>query len=189
MLENKLIRDDFIVITGGPGAGKTTLLHEIQRNGYSYVPEVARGIIQVQVSSNGDALPWKNATKYRDSMLKESIESFLSALTNPPEQKLFFDRGIPDTVAYSYLINVPISEKLESEVRKYRYNKQVFILPPWEEIYITDNERIQDFEEAVVTYKIMVETYKKLDYELIEVPKISVKQRVGFILHKAGVQP
>ncbi|AZS15417.1 AAA family ATPase [Paenibacillus lutimineralis] len=43
--------DDFIIITGGPGAGKTTLLYEIQKNGYSFIPEVAREIIQTQVSS------------------------------------------------------------------------------------------------------------------------------------------
>ncbi|GIP35346.1 AAA family ATPase [Paenibacillus sp. J2TS4] len=185
MTDNKLIRDDFVVITGGPGAGKTTLLNEIQRNGYNYVPEVAREIIQTQVSCNGDALPWKNVKKYRDLMLNESIESYLSALTNPPGKVLFFDRGIPDTLAYSYLINIPISEKLESAAQKYRYNKQVFILPPWEEIYKTDNERIQDFEEAVATYKIMIATYKQLDYKLIEVPKISVKKRASFILKNA----
>ncbi|TNJ65953.1 ATP-binding protein [Paenibacillus hemerocallicola] len=186
MNEKRLIREDFIVITGGPGAGKTTLLNEIQRNGYNYVPEVAREIIQSQVSSDGDALPWKNVLKYRDFMLNESIESYLSALINPPKEKLFFDRGIPDTLAYSYLINVPISEKLESGVQKYRYNKQVFILPPWEEIYKTDNERIQDFEEAVATYEVISRTYKKLDYELIEVPKFDVKQRASFIFNNVG---
>lgn len=186
MTDYQCIRDDFIVITGGPGAGKTTLLNEIQKNGYNYVPEVAREIIQAQVSSNGEALPWKNVEKYRDLMLNESIESYLSAFVNPPEKVLFFDRGIPDTLAYSYLINVPISEKLASAVRKYRYNKQVFILPPWKEIYINDNERIQDFEEAAATYDIMFKTYKQLDYKLIEVPKISVEQRASFILHHAA---
>lgn len=183
MTDSILFRKDFSVITGGPGAGKTTLLNEIQNNGYKYVPEVAREIIQTQVSSNGDALPWGNVTKYRDLMLDESIESYLSALTNQPGQMLFFDRGIPDTLAYSYLINIPISKKLESAARQYRYNKQVFILPPWKEIYETDHERIQDFEEAVATYTIMCETYKQLDYELIEVPKTSVEQRASFILH------
>lgn len=186
MTDIKLISDDFIVITGGPGAGKTTLLSEIQRIGYNYVPEVAREIIQTQVSFNGDALPWKNVLKYRDFMLDESIESYLSALTNQAGTVLFFDRGIPDTLAYSYLINVPISEKLESAAWKYRYNKQVFILPPWKEIYKTDNERIQDFEEAVATYKIMFATYKQLDYDLIEVPKISVKNRASFILNNVA---
>lgn len=182
MENDNLKRDDFIIITGGPGAGKTTLLGELLKNNYKYVPEVARKIIQTQISSNGDALPWGNVTNYRDLMLDQSIEGYLSALSNPSNQPLFFDRGIPDTLAYSHLINIPISEKLESAVKRYRYNQKVFILPPWEDIYKTDEERKQDFEEAVATYQVMFRTYEKLEYELIEVPKIGVKERVGFIL-------
>jgi len=182
MIDNNFYRCDFIIITGGPGSGKTTLLDEIQKKNYSYVPEIAREIIQTQVTSEGDALPWKNAKKYRDLMLDKSIESFISALVNPQKQPLFFDRGIPDTLAYTKLINIPISKKLVSATRKYMYNKKVFILPPWEDIYITDSERKQDFEEAVATYKIMFETYKHLGYELIEVPKMSVEERACFII-------
>ncbi|GIN96018.1 ATP-binding protein [Siminovitchia terrae] len=183
MEDSNFLRDDFIIITGGPGAGKTTLLDELQKNNHEYVPEVARKIIQTQISSNGDALPWGNVTNYRDLMLDQSIESYLSAFSNPSNQPLFFDRGIPDALAYSYLINIPTSEKLESAVKRYRYNKRVFILPPWKDIYKTDAERKQDFEEAVATYKVMFRTYEKLEYELIEVPKIGVKQRVSFILN------
>ncbi|MBD8007262.1 AAA family ATPase [Bacillus norwichensis] len=182
MEDSIFFRDDFIIITGGPGAGKTTLLDELQKNNHRYVPEVARKIIQTQISSNGDALPWGNVTNYRDLMLDQSIEGYLSALSNPSNQPLFFDRGIPDTLTYSDLINIPTSKKLESAVKRYRYNKRVFILPPWKEIYKTDDERKQDFEEAVATYEVMFRTYEKLDYELIEVPKIGVKQRASFIL-------
>lgn len=135
MTDHELFRKDFIVITGGPGAGKTTLLNELQRSGYPYVPEVAREIIQAEMSYDGDALPWKNAIKYRDLMLDRSIESYHRALSNRSGHTLFFDRGIPDTLAYTNLIRAPISERLESAVQKYRYNKQVFILPPWKEIY------------------------------------------------------
>ncbi|QGG51826.1 AAA family ATPase [Lysinibacillus pakistanensis] len=181
MIDNHLFRGDFIIITGGPGSGKTTLLDELQENNYKYIPEVAREIIQTQVSSMGDALPWKNVKKYRDLMLDRSIESFISALSNPQNKPLFFDRGIPDTLAYTQLINLPISKKLESATRKYMYNKRVFILPPWKDIYKTDSERKQDFEEAVATYKIMFETYKHLGYELIKVPKLSVEERASFI--------
>lgn len=182
MEDGNLLRDDFIIITGGPGSGKTTLLDELQKNNYEYIPEVAREIIKTQISSNGDALPWGNVTKYRDLMLDQTIESYLSALTNPSYQPLFFDRGIPDTLTYTHLINIPISEKLESAVKRYRYNKKVFILPPWKNIYKTDDERKQDFEEAIATYKVMFETYEQLDYELIEVPKIRVQQRANFVL-------
>ncbi|MCP3776554.1 AAA family ATPase [Paenibacillus sp. MZ04-78.2] len=182
MTNRTLFRKDFIVITGGPGAGKTTLLNELQRSGYPYVSEVAREIIQAEMSSDGDALPWKNAIKYRDLMLDKSIESYHAALSNRPGHTLFFDRGIPDTLAYSSLIHAPMSERLESAVQKYRYNKQVFILPPWKEIYQTDSERVQDFEEALATYHILFETYKQLDYELIVVPKLPIDQRTAFIL-------
>lgn len=182
MIDNNLFRRDFIIITGGPGSGKTTLLDEIFKTNYNYIPEVAREIIRTQVSSEGDALPWKNVKKYCDLMLDKSIESFISAMTNPQKQPIFFDRGIPDTLAYTRLINIPISKKLESATRRYVYNKKVFILPPWKEIYKNDSERKQDFEEALATYKIMFETYKYLGYELIEVPKLSVEERASFII-------
>ncbi|MDG0872499.1 ATP-binding protein [Paenibacillus thiaminolyticus] len=90
MTECTLFRDDFVIITGGPGAGKTTLLQEMQRQDYPYVPEVAREIIQAEMSSNGDALPWRNATKYRDIMLEKSIESYHAAQSNDPGRLLFF---------------------------------------------------------------------------------------------------
>ncbi|MEC0212591.1 AAA family ATPase [Paenibacillus ehimensis] len=189
MTDHELFRKDFIVITGGPGAGKTTLLNELQRSGYPYVPEVAREIIQAEMSYDGDALPWKKAIKYRDLMLDRSIESYHRALSNRSGHTLFFDRGIPDTLAYTNLIRAPISERLESAVQKYRYNKQVFILPPWKEIYQTDSERVQDFEEALATYHILFETYKQLDYELIVVPTLSVDQRAAFVLGHVGLIP
>ncbi|WP_275100753.1 AAA family ATPase [Paenibacillus dendritiformis] len=68
-----LFRDDFVIITGGPGAGKTMLLKEMTGHGFPYVPEVAREIIQAEMCSHGDALPWRNAIKYRDIMLEKSI--------------------------------------------------------------------------------------------------------------------
>jgi predicted ATPase len=182
MTKSVYFRDDFIVITGGPGAGKTTLLKELEECGYGYVPEVARDIIRKQVAINGDALPWEDKVKYRDLMLDKSIESYRLTL-NESTNFLFFDRGIPDTLAYSKLISIPISEKLQLATKNYRYNTQVFILPPWTEIYQTDEERIQGIKEAIETYEILIHTYQLLGYQLIEVPKTSVKQRVEFILH------
>jgi len=168
------------VIIGAPGVGKTTLLQELEKRGYNCVPEVARNIIKVQIQSEGDALPWKNRTKYSELMLEKSIKDFLDL--KEVSITAFFDRGIPDTYAYNRLINIEITAELEKAANKYRYNRKVFILPPWEEIYTTDNERKQDYEEALLTYRVMKQIYSSLDYELIELPKISVSERADMVI-------
>ena len=65
----------------------------------------------------------------------------------------------------------------------WRYNDHVFILPPWKEIYRTDAERKQDWNEAVFTYNKMIQTYRSFQYNLVEVPKNSIEQRANFILN------
>jgi predicted ATPase len=38
-------------------------------------------------------------------------------------------------------------QRLDSACREHTYSK-IFILPPWEEIYISDHERYENFEQA-----------------------------------------
>lgn len=175
--------NNFHIFTGGPGVGKTTTLLALQKCGYDHVPEVARQIIREQAEQDGDALPWKDTRKYRDLMLRRSVDAYLSVQRGQTEKPLLFDRGIPDTLAYSFLEHIPVSEQLKTEVFSYRYHPKVFMFPPWEEIYQTDGERKQDFEEALKTYEVMTTTYTKLDYELVVLPKTNVEERVKFILN------
>ncbi|MBN9296600.1 MAG: AAA family ATPase [Filimonas sp.] len=165
------------VITGGPGAGKTTLLHALKEK-YNYVDEVARTIIQEEMARNGTALPWADKVLYRDIMLERSIATFSKATNNCVT---FFDRGIPDVVAYTLLIGTQVTPQLHEAASQNRYNKQVFILPPWKEIYCTDTERKQDFDEAIKTYEVLCDVYEQYGYHLIQVPFLPVKQRAAFI--------
>ncbi|MFV0580984.1 MAG: AAA family ATPase [Parabacteroides gordonii] len=168
------------VITGGPGTGKTSLIEELERSGFKAVEEVAREIIKEQMQQGGEALPWKDTALYTELMLERSIDSYLANAGN--DGILFFDRGIPDTLAYAALIGLPDKENIEQAVAKYRYSKQVFILPPWEDIYCTDKERKQLFNEAIDTYYVMKEVYEKAGYTLIEIPKIPVTERRDFVI-------
>ncbi|MGS2739351.1 AAA family ATPase [Sinomicrobium sp. M5D2P17] len=173
----------FYVFTGGPGVGKTTTLQALSRPGLECVPEVAREIIREQMDSKGNALPWKDKKKYRDMMLSRSIDSYRSAKERKPTDILLFDRGIPDSLAYSRLENISLSEESENEIHRYRYNSKVFLFPAWEEIYRLDEERKQDFEEALKTYEVMRETYTRLNYEIVELPRTNLEDRVKFILN------
>jgi len=67
--------------------------------------------------------------------------------------------------------------------REHTYTK-IFILPPWEEIYVSDEARYENYEQAKLIYNHLVETYEYYSYELIEVPKGTVEERIDFILNQ-----
>ncbi|KIO78275.1 ATPase [Pedobacter lusitanus] len=176
-------KNNFYVITGGPGAGKTTLLNALGARGFNIIPEDARKIIKQQTDMNGEGLPWKNARYFTHLMLEASVRSY-EAIQDRSEAIHFFDRGIPDTLCYADMIGLGISAEMDRTAKKCPYNSIIFMLPPWPEIYQTDEERKQSWEEAVFTYTKMKETYIKYGYELVEVPKDEIENRVRFVIDK-----
>ncbi|WP_114789929.1 AAA family ATPase [Niabella yanshanensis] len=176
---------NYFVITGGPGVGKTTLLTELGKRGFTIIPEDARRIIQEQVAIDGDGLPWENKELYAQLMLEESRQSYRKAATSVSSvQAVFFDRGIVDAVCYMMMEDMPVTRKANKWVKLCSYNRRVFILPPWREIYQTDKERKQTWAEAVRTYEAMKEVYIGYGYDVIGVPKGTVTSRTDFILEQ-----
>lgn len=177
--------NNFFVITGGPGVGKTTLLQELKNRDYNTIPEIARELIKEEQAKNGNALPWKDKNLYKEVMFNRSINSFeqvYKTLNISNKRPIFFDRGFLDTICYAKLIQSEIDEQMELYAENWRYNKNIFMLPPWQKIYGTDTERKQDWTEAVLTYEKMCETYSSYGYNIVEIPKIAVRKRVDFIL-------
>jgi len=177
-----MLCNKFFVITGGPGSGKTALINELKKRGYGYVEEVARQVIQEQISAGGDALPWKNIKHYKELLLLRSIETYKQALENTQEVT-FFDRDILDLIAYDRLTKTESSADLQNAVHSLQYNKKVFIAPPWKEIYCIDTERKQTYEESIEVYNNIVEVYLEYGRELIELPKTNVENRVELIIN------
>ena len=73
-------------------------------------------------------------------------------------------------------------EKFITACETFKYDT-VFLLPPWEEIYTSDAERYESYEEASKIHQFLVDTYSKYGYELHEVPKTSVEERFQFIIN------
>ena len=177
---------NLVVISGGPGAGKTTLLLELERRGFQFAAEVARQIIQEQVRIGGNAVPWRDREQYCRLMLERSIASYLEHAAS--KGTTFFDRGIPDTFCYARLIGSPLESEIYAACEGYRYMGRVFLAPPWQEIYSTDAERKQTYDEVVKTYHMMGKAYEDCGYEVVEIPRASPAQRADFIVDMLSIQ-
>lgn len=171
----------FFVLTGGPGSGKSTLVEALEQLGYSRTIEAGRGIIQDQVAIGGRALPWTDPLIFSELMLSWEMRSYRMAQDRIG--LVFFDRGVPDVVGYVRLLGLPMPAYMERAARTFPYNRHVFIAPPWPEIFESDRERKQDFDEAVRTYEALVAAYAAYNYELVEIPRAPVEERVRFVLH------
>jgi predicted ATPase len=172
------------VLTGGPGSGKSTLIEALAKAGYPGSVEAGRAIIQDQLAIDGPALPWRDPSAFAELMLCWEMRSYHMA--KDQAGLVFFDRGVLDVVGYLRLLGLPVPAHMDAAARIFRYNRRVFIAPPWQAIFRGDRERKQSFEEAVRTYEAMVATYRDYDYELIELPCRAIEERVRFMLEHAS---
>lgn len=170
---------NIFVITGGPGFGKTELINELRRAGYFCSGEFARDLIESQLKSGGEILPWKNSKLFQQEVLKQRIAFYESV---PDNTIAFTDRAIPDQLAFARYKGFGMPEMLKHSAEKYRYAPQVFITPPWPAIFVNDSIRKETFEEAILIHQVVLETYLGWNYQIIELPLISVNERSAFIL-------
>jgi len=169
-------KNNYYILTGAPGVGKTSLVDALSFE-YRTVREPAREVIFEQSRIDGNAVWEEDRNLFLDKLLSKSIDNF----NNESDALVtFFDRGIPDTVAYSVFGGITENRFLESSLRLL-YNRKVFLLSPWEQIYKTDDERQMSFSDSLKFHDEIVRAYDTLDYELILVPNASIAKRVQFI--------
>ena len=172
--------DRFWVVTGGPGSGKTSLIDALAAAGFARAPEAGRAIIHEQVASGGRALPWVDPAAFAAAMLERDLSSYAAA--GPTDGPVFFDRGLPDIAGYRLLSGLPPCAATDAACRRHRYNRRVFIAPPWPAIYATDAERRQTPAEAERTYRAMAAIYPTFGYQLVELPRVGIAERAAFVL-------
>lgn len=177
--------DQFFVLTGGPGAGKTTLVEALGRAGFARTVEAGRAILRDQWAIGGPATHWNDPALFAELMLSLDMQSHHGAQgTSGP---VFFDRGVTDLVGYMRLVDLPVPDHFRAAARQFRYNSHAFVAPPWEAIFAQDKERKQDFDEAIRTHEAIVQGYVEFGYEIVPLPKVSVEERVAFVLAETGL--
>ena len=177
--------DTLFIVTGGPGSGKTTLLAALSQAGFATSLEAGRAIIQDQVAIGGHALPWDDRAAFAELMLGWEMRSYREMMVHMG-RPVFFDRGVPDVAAYLRLCGLAVPDHIDRAAKLLRYNRRVFIAPPWPEIFRQDAERKQGFAEAAATYQALVATYQDYGYELVSLPLASVAERLEAVRSVTG---
>ncbi len=176
------MQKEIIVIIGGPGSGKTSIINDLISKGYCCFPEISREVTLKAKADGIEQLFLTDPNLFSQKLLEGRIKQFRDASDNE-HNIVFIDRGIPDIVAYMEYIGDDYLAEFHVASLENIYSK-IFVLPPWKEIYVSDNERYESYEQAQEIHKHLIQTYQSYGYDLIEVPKETVENRVLHILCK-----
>ena len=149
-----------IVLIGGPGTGKTSVLNELIKNDYYCMSEISREVTLKAKKEGIEQLFLTEPLLFSTMLLEGREQQFLEA--HKSDQKvIFFDRGIPDVHAYMDFLKTDYPSVFLEKSNQYKYDK-VFLFSPWKEIYTSDNERYETFNESLIISNFLQHTYKKL---------------------------
>ena len=170
------------VLTGAPSSGKSTLLGEIARAGYMTQIEAARHVIEREIAKGRDLLELRqrDAAAFQHEVLQLKLEWEAEL---PRDQIVFFDRGIPDSVAYYRHEGIPEDEFLSKAIARAHY-RRVFVLDLISrENFILDGARSETWEGAQELDRLLEAAYRELGYDVMRVPALPLSERADFILN------
>ncbi len=170
-----------IVITGGPGTGKTSIINELKARNHVCLDEISR---EVTLKAREDGIEQLFLTQpllFSELLLKGREKQFQEA-ANAHTEIVFLDRGLPDVLAYMDYIGDSYPNSFVDSCKTNQYD-MVFILEPWQEIFTSDSERYENFDQAVKIHHHLLNTYERFSYKLWDVPFAKVEERADFILN------
>lgn len=153
--------------------------------GHDIVPEISRQVTLEAKKEGTNQLFLTNPLLFSNKILEGRIDQFKLAETCK-SANLFYDRGIPDVSAYMDYMQTDYPYHFQEACEYYPYDS-VFLLPPWESIYIQDNERYESYDQAKLIYEFLYRKYADLGYNIYNVPEGTSRNRAEFILETLGI--
>jgi predicted ATPase len=170
--------DRLVVVSGCSGGGKSTLLAALAARGFQTWPEPGRQVVREELLVRGPALPWTDPMRFAERCLARAVYFYNCA--RPDDGPVLFDRSVVDAVTAMERLGGAPAHALEA-VRRYRYARRVFMVPPWPELFAADPERRHDFAAAVAEYEALLASCAAKGYETVIVPCLGLEERVAFV--------
>lgn len=170
-------KNNWYVITGAPHSGKTTLIEMLRDLGYRVVLEAARVYIDEEIEK-GKTLEEIRIDElgFQRKVLEMKIEN---EEKESKEDVIFWDRGIPDSLAYYEMLGFAEDRFLQEVTKKAKY-KKVFLLDTLS--YEKDYARTESEDQQKLIHDLLKKTYKSCGHELIEIGNVGPKERLRIIL-------
>ena len=177
-MQKNYFKSNWYVITGGPCSGKTTLIKELSKLGFITCPEAARILIDKGIRSGKSVEEIRgDEAGFQRKVLKMKLEKERKM---PKDKIVFFDRAIPDSIAYYQIYGLDPKEALKFCSKK-RYEK-IFFLKQLS--FYKDYARVEDGKTIKRLNNLLKKSYKDLGYKVIDIPVMSVKERIRKILNE-----
>ena len=175
------------ILTGAPGAGKTVLIRALERAGHAVVEEAATDVIAL-MTGRGVAEHW-NDPSFIEQIAALQIRRQRRA-DAWADDVVFFDRSPICTWALcEYADRVPpdgLVEEMRRIEREGTYQRRVFFVRNLGFVTPTEARRIS-FEDSLRFEAIHADVYRRLGYELVEIPATSLEERLTIAL--AAIDP
>ena len=169
---------NWYVFTGAPCSGKTSVIEELKQLGYTVVHEVARAYLEEEIEKG------KRISEIKDDAFdfeKHILHKKLEIESSLPENELiFFDRAVPDSIAYFEMEGLDPSEPIMLS-KRVRY-KKIFLFERLE--FKKDEARSEDEITASALESLLSECYQMLGYPIVRVPLLPITERTDFILQQ-----
>jgi predicted ATPase len=167
-----------VIVTGGPGVGKTTMLNQLAEMGFAVVEESARETIRER-QANGQS-PRPQAKEFAAELIRRDRAKYeRSSLGESP---VFFDRCIVESISMARAAGLLSESEATAMLGGVTFHRRVFILPPWQEIYVNDAERDHTFDHCQRVHHGLTRWYAACGYDVHEVPRVSPQQRAEYVL-------
>ena len=143
--------------------------------------EIARAYVDEEI------LKGRTIQEIRSDMRRSQCEILRRALASeaalPRDELVFFDRGVPDSLAYFRLHRIP-PEPYMKQISSSKY-RTVFYLDPLDE-YQTDYARIESSGERDELAQLLWKAYSDLGLCMERVPALAKVERIDYILARVG---